>query len=390
MHNLLRGTYIFDLGRRVLFSALLITLFFIPATVGAEKSFSDATGAFSTVITSEWETTTTMDGIEFTKGQALLSIENLRISTGETSEILALFTSTKETAAALAVGTPMKIDKPYPGLRTTLQGSNYSAVLVILKTPSGFYLISLEEAQPDQSNRQVFDTLLNSFALVETTTDPTGTESAATAATYSKLVAAVSTQTQLEPEIINDLYQKRPGLFSTVKATLATIQSFDQLAAAKDVESLAKGLTWKDQISTSASLHDFYAAIRSYKVSLGLLPKGTNPPEPNSELLQKYSTARTSGRIPIMAYNLAVATTGEFPGRQQLYAQVLKAKGHTAKTVKPELANYLKGKVDLYWRNRLEASYQLKQRQNDRSRFVDSLWSQRQQALDTIRSAAQP
>lgn len=498
-----------------------------PVTAVSGELFTHGSAGFSTELPSQWSLQTTQDGIELTKETALLSIENLDIAHGQTSEVMTLFIPGEQ-------GKP--INKPYSGLRADIRENGYAAEVVILKTPVSFYLLSLEQDQPDPANLNTFETVLNSFAILDTppvsklidllppvnlgpidlalpegefsveqgylfwksnaagmlTGEVVQLDKAQTLVSlldqwekemlnpetgltrrmsmleltiedrpavqadysgdkmqarvqvsaidkqnalvltmiarketfashqpvldavsfsvipadggsivkpdvapppkkppaYNEIVMAVSEQTTLSPDVINKLYQQQPALFSNIKVILADIKALDQLVAS-DPETLAKNLSWTKMASRDGAMQAFDIAARRYKVSMSLLPKGVQVPAWSEKLARAYRLARNSQHSEPMAYRYALEESGESKGQQDLYTQLLKAKGQTADTIPADMANYLQGKAELYWQNRLEVDYQLDVLKRTRGRVIDQLWNTRRADLDRIRDALQ-
>ena len=495
--------------------------------VHSAERYTLGTAGFSTALPEGFVLQVAPDGLELSRGAVLLSIENLGMAAGETVDVLQLFAPSGEST---------KVGSPYPGLRATLQETGYAAEIVILKTPSGFFLLSLEQESPDSLNQKAFEELLDNFALLDTPpfntsrnlvqtadlgpinlslpdgkldqqqgvliwkgnaagmlvgevvkhgagqplsslldnwerqllrtetglatristlqlqvedreallADYTGDKMQArvqlsaidksnvlvlalitrketfashqpvldavsfsvvpavgTATqpakgssvlephakrSYNEIVEAVSERMQLDPEIVNTLYRQKPVLFSKVKETLAAIKSFDRLATS-DPESLVKDVPWEGRGESMLELQAFHTALRSYKVSLDLLPQKVTQPALPGKLSRTYNVTRSSSQSPVLAFNDAMAELGDFAGRKELYLQLLKAKGQTEENIALDLSRYLQGKADLYWRNRLEVAYQQNRLKQTRDRYIDQLWLARSQDLDLIRAA---
>lgn len=502
---------------------------YCPWPARAGEIFTHNTAGFKAQIPSSWSVTAAPEGLELEKDKALLSIENISTKTVETRAGLSLFAQNMEAA---------EIRTPYPGLRASLQENGYTAEVVILKTPVGFYLLSLEQDKPDPANLNAFETVLNSFALLGTppvsnlidllepvnlgpidlalpegelsveqgylfwksnaagfitgqvdqldkgetlqnvlegweremlsgasglgtrtstqalrveerealqadyagdrmqarvqvsaldrnnvlilalitrketfashqplldavsfSVQPAGKRAPRTASpsvaappagnhqSYNDIVMAVSERLGTDPQGINSLYKQKPALFVKIGKTLAEIRAVDTLLSS-DPEQLAKSIGWQERPDVPQGLKDFHTALRSYRVSLGLLPQGPKVANLPGNLSRLYQTARRSGREAIAAYSDSLKELGDFPERNALYYTLLEARGQTGQTVSPEMKRYLQGKADLFWRNRLEAAYQHALLKENRQSIVEQLWQQQSRDLATIGSQA--
>lgn len=506
------------------------------ALAAVSGPFINGVAGFSAALPEGWQLKTYSNGLELTRDPALLSIENLGTSEGEVADILALFTQPDAAGSALTLSDTSSISTPYPGTRSSMHGDGYSADIAILKTPAGFFLISLEQELVDPGNQQAYEDLLKSFALLGTppfdaslnqlqpvTIGPidlavpegdlrvgsnsllwkstaagiltaemiklgreqtlkgllgeweSGLLSAETGlaahtatlalhvedrdalqADYSgdriqarvqvsaidrqqalvlaliarketfasqqpvldavsfsvvaagtpaplttkaltvgpasqkahpEIVMAVSERTLLTPDTVNRLYQQKPTLFDNIRKTIDAIHDLDKTAA-DDLDTLTRAFRWQEQTANNPRLQEFHGALRSYKVSLSLLSKQVSPPTLPGSLARTYHALRQQGQPPLLAYDESLAQQAGFAGRDELYTQMLKAKGQTGKDAAAELSRYLQGKADLFWRNRLEAAHQHALLKENRQSIIEQLWQQQSRDLATISSQA--
>lgn len=124
--------------------------------------YMHAAAGFQAHIPGDWAVQVTSTGLELSKGNALLAIDYLQTEQGESLQVLTLIVGSK----------PAEVDNfssPYPGLRTSLKEQDYVAEVAVLKTPVGFYLVSLEQTGTvDPSLVKTFEKLLASFELLGT------------------------------------------------------------------------------------------------------------------------------------------------------------------------------------------------------------------------------
>lgn len=365
------------------FRALVISTFCMVlsvTTASAGTAYPHGTAGFSIEGPAQWTPHKTASGLELSKGTALLSIENLGMTSGETAEVMELFIP----------GSPgRKIEKPYPGLRSSLREDGYVAEVAVLRTPFGFYLISLEQAAPDAGDQQVFENALSSFSAfpAESSGDEVATQQTQPMH-YDKIVEAVSEQFFLDAEAVNRLYKKKPGLFKNFITTLKEIDALDSMLAAS-AEKLAAQTSWKEQTSQPNELRNLFTALRSYKVSMAMLPKGFQTISLPQDVLRQY-TDRRAGQSPVQAFNTLLESKIVLEERDKVYSQLLAEKKKASDAVTGDMSKYLKGKADLYWRNRLEANYLLTLIKSQKEALINELWGQSASDLELIRNNIRP
>lgn len=202
---------------------------------------------------------------------------------------------------------------------------------------------------------------------------------------YDEIVTAISSRLGARQDAVEALYRQQPALFSNIRGTLNSIAEIEQFVQ-QSLETLLKDVSWLRKQQVHPYLREFGDALRSYRVSIELLPKNVKTASLPDNLANSYGRLRND--LPsIKAYQEALAQAGNFGGHTKLYSQLLSAKGESAQSVSKELGRYLQGKADLYWRNRLEANYQLSRARSSREAIVDALWQQRANDVQRIKDA---
>ncbi|MCK5686167.1 hypothetical protein KAJ27_18690, partial [bacterium] len=133
----------------------------------AVQSYNHNTAGFVIEVPTGWELNITLKGMELSHKESLLSFEYLGNSKVDVVDIIDYFLPKDENNSTFT-GVMIKVQKPYPGLRTTITDIGYTAEIAVLNTPVGYYLLSLEQEKHNITNKQVFEKMLENFTLLDT------------------------------------------------------------------------------------------------------------------------------------------------------------------------------------------------------------------------------
>lgn len=130
--------------------------------------FAHGIAGFSVASPTGWKVRMLDDGFEFGKGSARIQVAKLGIAEGKAEDILTLIVAAGREKPPVATGNTVRLDTPYPGLRTTQQAARYVSEVAVLDTPYGFYLISLEQEDSQPDNLKAFESVLAGFKILAT------------------------------------------------------------------------------------------------------------------------------------------------------------------------------------------------------------------------------
>ena len=149
------------INKNIVLVCLILFFLFSPVqSMAAAQVYRHNTAGFSINIPPGWDIDISLTGLELSRPNALLSLENLGVFKDGLIDVMNIFIPKD-------IGNFIKIKQPYPGLRTKVDGQGYAAEIAILCTPFGYFLLSLEQKENNRENLKLFEQMLKDFTLLE-------------------------------------------------------------------------------------------------------------------------------------------------------------------------------------------------------------------------------
>lgn len=216
-----------------------------------------------------------------------------------------------------------------------------------------------------------------------------------------EMIDEVSRVSGVSKDKLGVLINEKPKLFEKFNDTVTAVKVIDLFFYAKDVDDLADIVPWRwdhfmesfVQKSLPSPMLPFIRSIRIYKLSRALLPEYVEISSIEKRVYLTYRSVR-GGRqdyqyaTPEDAYTKAAGAGTFFSDKQKMYDGLIMASGYNAGKDTGQTARQLWAKVDMFWKNRLEATYQYDLFKENHKKLKTYLWKGFEEEIAAIRSAA--
>lgn len=221
-----------------------------------------------------------------------------------------------------------------------------------------------------------------------------------------EVIDEVTRFTGLTKEMVSLALGDSPELFNGLEDAVFGVRVLNKFCEAKDSEALADMVDYafgkaidalKDKVLPQ-SMNVFLTAISVYHTSLEVIRDHVFIPKFDDKIYQEYKSARlddlrrgdSSEEAKSTAFSRATTQkdSGYYVVKDQLFGQMMKAKGYNAHQLGERVINELRKKIDTFWMDRLELKLQQEILKNQREELVANIWNGCSGQLDAIRALA--
>lgn len=221
-----------------------------------------------------------------------------------------------------------------------------------------------------------------------------------------EIIDEVARATELSKNAVSLVFKESPDLLDSMDEAVFAVKVINKFSEAKDTEALAdlqdyalgKALDkMRDKLLPQA-MNGLLLAFGAYKTSLEIIRDYHYLPKFDNKIYQAYKEARqddlrrgdTSFESKQTAFSRATTqkSSGYFVVKDQMYERMIKAKDYKKEHIGEKLEKELRGRIDNFWRDRLELRLQQELLQARRTEMIAAVWQNRGSQLDAIRAKA--
>lgn len=226
---------------------------------------------------------------------------------------------------------------------------------------------------------------------------------AQTSLSREEVIAEVSRTTGLAADLIDKALGGKPEWLNKLGGVVAATQAIDKILSAKDAEVVTDFVTGQlsaaaeklilKEIPASAGILNFFSLVKVYKDSLEFVRDYVVLPRLYNKAYAKYKiNRRINGKSAAFDHVMfdyrnnsgGISFTGYYLQYKNQYQKLLKSKDYNPGLVGKRLEIHLKKKLDKFWLDRMEVSYQREILQGKKQAIIDRLWSSVQYILDQL------
>lgn len=234
------------------------------------------------------------------------------------------------------------------------------------------------------------------------------------APTRQEVVQEVARITNLSTDIIDKALGEKPAWLKKLGSAVSAAQVVDKILSGKNSEVITDYVSGKLSDATQKFIEkilptpvtNFFSIVKIYKDSLEFIRDYAFIPGLDARVYAEYKRVRRESLVSASAGGLVHNTTPEeafdmaiynnrgsggglsFKGYwtqyEAQYQALLKAKDYNPGIVGKKLEKHLKTKLDKFWINRLEISYQKEIMAANKKGMIDAIWANVQSILNQL------